>query len=234
MVSCLFILASLGHFRGCRHWGQGVNYPVGPWWVHSGFWNNSPNFYPVGKGWVFFKSTHQSTHWVTLWKNPVGSLRISYKKCPSCAWATHCGFFQKVPINLIKKYPLGLFQCNQRESSIWFNFPTNSQRTQWVYGWVHCGQIDGYFLKEPFVSGSGTWWALFEWNSQRTQWVLSKSYPVGTLVGTFEKYPPLTHWVKVGRIVSEPTMYSPWTHWVIDPLPPVGTLWWGLRSVGSS
>ena len=45
--------------------------------------------------------------------------------------------------------------------------------------------------------------------------------PVGTLVGTFEKYPPLTHWVKVGRIVSEPSMYSAWTHWVIDPLPPV-------------
>ena len=97
----------------------------------------------------------------------------------------------------------------------------NSQRTHWVYGWVHCGQIDGYFLKELFVSGSGTWWALFERNSQRTHWVLSKSYLVGTLVGTFEKYPPLTHWVKVGRIVSEPTMYSAWTHWVIDPLPPV-------------
>ena len=44
---------------------------------------------------------------------------------------------------------------------------------------------------------------------------------MGTLVGTFEKYPPLTHWVKDGRIVSEPTMYSAWTHWVIDPLPPV-------------
>ena len=29
------------------HWGQGVNYPV-------------------GKGCVFFKNTHQSTHWVTL------------------------------------------------------------------------------------------------------------------------------------------------------------------------
>ena len=118
-------------------------------------------------------------------------------------------------------YPLGLFQYNQRESSIWFNFPTNSQRTHWVYGWVHCGQINGYFLKELFVSGSGTWWALFERNSQRTHWVLSKSYLVGTLVGTFEKYPPLTHWVKVGQIVSEPSMYSAWTHWVIDPLPPV-------------
>ena len=44
---------------------------------------------------------------------------------------------------------------------------------------------------------------------------------MGTLVGTFEKYPPLTHWVKAGRIVSEPSMYSAWTHWVIDPLPPV-------------
>ena len=44
---------------------------------------------------------------------------------------------------------------------------------------------------------------------------------MGTLVGTFEKYPPLTRWVKVGQIVSEPTMYSARTHWVIDPLPPV-------------
>ena len=44
---------------------------------------------------------------------------------------------------------------------------------------------------------------------------------MGTLVGTFEKYPPLTHWVKVGQIVSEPSMYSTWTHWAIDPLPPV-------------
>ena len=87
------------------HWGQGVNYPVGPCWVHGGFWNNSPDFYPVGKGWVFFKSTHQSTHWVTLWKNPVGSLRTLFEKCPSCAWATHCGFFQKVPINLTTIYP---------------------------------------------------------------------------------------------------------------------------------
>ena len=118
-------------------------------------------------------------------------------------------------------YPLGLFQYNQRESSIWFNFPTNSQRTHWVYGWVHCGQINGYFLKELFVSGSGTWWALFERNSQRTHWVLSKSYLMGTLVGAFEKYPPLTHWVKAGQIVSEPTICSTWTHWVIDPLPPV-------------
>ena len=44
---------------------------------------------------------------------------------------------------------------------------------------------------------------------------------MGTLVGTFEKYPPLTHWVKVEQIVSEPSIYSAWTYWVIDPLPPV-------------
>ena len=25
----------------------------------------------------------------------------------------------------------------------------NSQRTHWVYGWVHCEQIRGYFIKEP-------------------------------------------------------------------------------------
>ena len=81
--------------------GKGSITPVDLCWVHGGFWNNSPNFYPVGKRWVFFKSTHQSTYWVTLWKNPVGSLRISFKMCPSCAWATCCGFFQKVPIGFI-------------------------------------------------------------------------------------------------------------------------------------
>ena len=105
-LACATRLQLLEEFEFSRkHWGQGVNYPVGPCWVHGGFWNNSPSFYPVGKGWVFFKSTHQSTHWVTLWKNPVGSLRISFKKCLPCAWATHCGFFQKVPINLATIYP---------------------------------------------------------------------------------------------------------------------------------
>ena len=49
--------------------------------------------------------------------------------------------------------------------------------------------------------------------------------PVGTLVGTFKKYLPFTHWVKGGQIVSEPTMYSACTHWVIDPLPPVSGKW---------
>ena len=111
------------------HWGWGGLKPVITCWEHWELWLNEPsNFtvmtyrthlrcthnmchwgqgvnYPVGKGWVFFKNTHQSTHWVTLWKNPLGSLRISFKKCPSCAWATQCGFFQKVSINLTTMYP---------------------------------------------------------------------------------------------------------------------------------
>ena len=45
--------------------------------------------------------------------------------------------------------------------------------------------------------------------------------PTGYFGGYFKKYPPLTHWVKGGQIVSEPTMYLAWTHWVIDPLLPV-------------
>ena len=39
--------SSTAGFSPFYYWGQGVNYPV-------------------GKGWVFFKSTYQSTHWVTL------------------------------------------------------------------------------------------------------------------------------------------------------------------------
>ena len=46
--------------------GQGQKYPVGPLRVHWGFWNNSPTFYPMGKGWVLFKSTFQSTHKASL------------------------------------------------------------------------------------------------------------------------------------------------------------------------
>ena len=121
--------------------------------------------------------------------------------CPAFTQWVRGGYFSKVPTKVPiiclsyslwvlsnsthqsdQKYTLGLFQYNQGESSIWFNFPTNSQRYHWV----------------P-----------------------SKSYPVGTLVGTFKKYPPLTHWVKAGQIVSEPSICSAWTHWVIDPLPPV-------------
>ena len=43
----------------------------------------------------------------------------------------------------------------------------------------------------------------------------------GKLLGTFEKNPAWTHWVKWGRIVSEPAMNSQWTCQVSDPLPPV-------------
>ena len=64
---------------------------------------------------------------------------------------------------------------------------------------------DGHFLNEILKEPTG----------------YMVGYIVVKLMGTFEKYPPLTHWVNVGRIVSEPFIYSTWTHWVIDPLPPV-------------
>jgi len=40
---------------------------------------------------------------------------------------------------------------------------------------AYCGQIAGYFLKEPSMSGSGKLWVSFEQNCQRTQGVHSEN-----------------------------------------------------------
>jgi hypothetical protein len=64
-------------------------------------------------------------------------------------------------------------------------------------------------------------WAHWDQNCERTLWVHFKKYPVGTLVGTFQKNPPHTCWVTTRRIVSGLTKNSQWTHWVNSPLPPV-------------
>ena len=65
-------------------------------------------------------------------------------------------------------------------------------------------------------------WAHWDQNCERTQGVHFKKYPVGILVGTFQKNSPLTCWVTTGQIVSGLTKNSQWTHWVNSPLPPVG------------
>jgi hypothetical protein len=64
-------------------------------------------------------------------------------------------------------------------------------------------------------------WAHWDQNCERTLWVHFKKYPVGTLVGTFQKNPPHTCWVTTRQIVSGLTKNSQWTYWVNSPLPPV-------------
>jgi len=40
------------------HWGQGVTYLVGKWWVCAEFVLKLPNCYPPGKCWANFKFAH--------------------------------------------------------------------------------------------------------------------------------------------------------------------------------
>ena len=124
--------------------------------------------------------------------------------CTTCAWATHQEFFQKVPINVITMYPAiysmsSLRVCDEIEPH-WEFFVISFKRTHWV----HCNHIDGYFVKELLMSGSGTCWAHGESNYERTQGVLSKS----------------THWVSCW-VLSKSTqwVHSKSTHWVF---------WWVL------
>jgi hypothetical protein len=67
----------------------------------------------------------------------------------------------------------------------------------------------------------GASWAHWDQNCERTQGDHFKKYPVGILVGTFQKNSPLTCWVTTGRIASEVTKNSQWTCWVNAPLPSV-------------
>jgi hypothetical protein len=68
------------------------------------------------------------------------------------------------------------------------------------------------------------YWAHWDQNCERTQGVHFKKYPVGILVGTFQKNSPLICWVTTGQIVSRLTKNSQWTHWVNSPLPPVAVV----------
>ena len=51
-------LALLTTSRGGLHWGQGVTYLVGKWWVCAEFVLKLPNCYPPGKCWANLKFAH--------------------------------------------------------------------------------------------------------------------------------------------------------------------------------
>jgi len=44
------------------HWGQGVTYPAGKWWVFVGFVLNLLNHYPPGKWWANFEFAQHFVH----------------------------------------------------------------------------------------------------------------------------------------------------------------------------
>ena len=127
--------------------------------------------------------------------------------------------------------PLGLFKSHQwvycernqgvRSSCICWAFAGYFVKELREYIWkVPTGYFGGHFLNEPRANPlnltKSHWWVLFEW---------TQNEPAGfiqiTSVGTFQKNPPLTHWVCGGRIVSEPTMNPQCTRWVYAPSPPV-------------
>ena len=155
--------------------------------------------------------------WATPQKNPQSSFIILFKMYPLWTWATHQEFFQNVLRDLPKTYPVGSFKTFQKKLSMWFNFTTNSQRNHWIYGWAHWDQITRYFVKEPLMSGSGTWWAHFDQIIKEPSgfflrithrvhwWVLLKltqhlpSDPIKIkVVSTLRICPPFTHWVQCG------------------------------------
>jgi len=182
-------------FRDVRlttHWGQRGSYLAGTLWVCWEFLSNLLTLCPAGKLRVLLKLTHHFDLNVIsgyieiklkmnpsnypagiLWMNPLGSFTILIKMYPQCVWATRWEFFQRILKNMPIMYPVGSFQKTHNKLSMWFNFTTNSQRTHWVYGWVHCDQIARYSLKELSMSGSDTLWVHFDQNCERTQWVHS-------------------------------------------------------------
>jgi len=118
--------------------------PVGTFWINPPItFTKYPAKYPVG----------------IFWANSL----ISLAKCPPrypmgiCEVKTHgsfkkyppicpMGILWKNPLSSFTKYPEIWLQCTQW---VLYKVPTiNSQRTHWVYGWVYCDHISGYFVKE--------------------------------------------------------------------------------------
>ena len=74
--------------------------------------------------------------------------------------------------------PGGFFSKNSQQTLNVAHFTTNSHRTHWVYGWVHCDQTSGNFLKvcltcpysvprvSPKFTKSGSPWAEFQGHSE--------------------------------------------------------------------
>jgi len=94
----------------------------------------------------------------SLWKKILVSFTILFTMYPPWIWATHWEFFHKIPCNVITMSPADSPQRNHKEITLWLNFTTNSQRTLWVYGWIHCDHIAGNFVKELSMSGSDSEW----------------------------------------------------------------------------
>ena len=106
-----------------KHWGQRGSYLAGTLWVCWEFLSNLLILCPAGKLRVLSKLTHHfdlnviggygeikfkmspSNHPADiLWMNPPGFFTILIKMYPQCAWATHWGFFQRIPSYLITMY----------------------------------------------------------------------------------------------------------------------------------
>ena len=147
----------------------------------------------VGKLWVSFKRTHQRTHEVTLWTNPVGSLRSNYQ----------CILHVPEPLieSSFKKYPEIWPQLTQ----------PYTQRVLWEFV-VKLDQIESLLrihLNEPpgYIEGKsqGIFWKNSQWVAQAHGGHIQKEPSgfienlikeclMGSLMGSFKTYSQLTHW----------------------------------------
>jgi len=128
------------------HWGQGGTYPGGTLRIHWGFLSNLSTHYLGDTCWTLLKCTPHFDHNVTcdhmlvtfkmsppkyplgtFWMKTLGSFTILFAMCPPWARATHWGFFQKMPCNVITMYPATtlwalwgfVLKLNHIEVSLW-------------------------------------------------------------------------------------------------------------------
>ena len=175
--------------------------------------------------------------------------------CPACGWATHSKFFHKVSSDVSIMSPGGTFWSNHNVITILFNFTMYSQRNHHVYGCTHSGHITGYFVKEVWMSGSGTCWTHCGQHCERNHHVLSwvhcehiaehfvkefKMCPLGTLRSHWWVHCDCNQNVPTGHIEITllSTLWSQskcaqWAHWIhmawhilnVFKFSPLGTLW---------
>jgi len=168
-------------------------YPEDTWWLHCDFLSTSPSKKPLDTCWVILQRKLHFDHHVprdqivitfekkaaqkpvgSLWKKTLVSFIILFTMYPLWIWATHWDFFYKVLHNIITMSPAGSSQRNHKEITLWFSFVTNSQRTLWVYSWIHYDYIVEYFMKEVSMSGSDPEWIHCKQNYERNQGFLSQ------------------------------------------------------------
>ena len=159
--------------RVAFHWGQECMYLGFTWWLHCDFLSTSLSKKPLGTCWVFLKRKPHFDHNVpsdhmvitfekktaqkpvgSLWKKALVSFTILFTMYLLWIWATHWEFFHKILYDVITMSPEVSLQRNLKEIILWLSFATNSQRTLWVYGWIHCDYTAEYFMKEVSMSGS--------------------------------------------------------------------------------